>query len=142
MATPKIAQITTMEITGLKELVEMLDGTAPNEAKNLVRGATYGIGRRARDIMKRRVKKFSGDLEKSIYVVRRRGRGDMVIVDVRMRGTPHPHALMLEFGTRKTKPQPYIVPTVEELRGQVPAIFREEVGTRLAKNLAKKAKVA
>lgn len=141
MAAPKIAGLTTMQIEGLESLRELFTGEMTrNKVKNLLRGTTFGIARRMRDRAKERVKKDSHDLENSIYAVRRRGSEFVVYSDVRARGTPHAHALMLENGTRKTPAQPYVTPTVQEMRGQVPTIYRNEFGKRLVTAMAKSAK--
>lgn len=140
MSTPRIASLTSMQIDGLEELKDMLGDIAPNEARNVTRSAVQALAVRARDVMKRRVKKRSGDLEKSIYAKRRRGGPDFPVSEVRLRGTPHPHGLILEFGTYKDRPQPFIVPTVEELRSGLTQYFREEVGRKLEAALRRKAR--
>lgn len=140
MSTPRIAGLTSMQVEGMEDLQDMLGDIAPKEARNVTRAAVHGLAGKVRDVMKRRVKKRSGDLEKSIYALRRRGGVDAPISEVRLRGTPHPHGLILEFGTYKDRPQPFIVPTVEELRPTVPQFMREEVGRKLEAALRRKAK--
>lgn len=140
MAAPKIAGLTSIQLDGLEELQQMLGEIAPNQARNILRGSVFGIARNIRDRMRTRVKKDSHAVEKSIYAVRRRGKPNFPIAEVRLRGTPHSHALMLEFGTSKTKAQPYITPSVEESRPGIPGYMREDFGKRLEKALEKQAK--
>lgn len=139
---PKIAFKTSMQIDGLEELREMLTEIAPREANNILRATVHGLAGKVRDRMKTRVKRRSGDLAKSIKAVRRRGKPNFPVSEVRMMATPHPHGLMLEFGTVKTKAQPFIVPTVEAMRSSVPQIYREEFGKKLEKALERRAKKA
>ncbi len=139
MAAPKIAFKTSIQIEGLEDLREMLGDIAPREANNILRNAVHGLAGQVRDVMKTNVKVDTGDLRKSIRAVRRRGKPNFPISDVRV-GATAPYGLMLEFGTVKTPAQPYIVPTVEQMRPKVPAIYREEFGEKLEKALAKRAK--
>lgn len=140
MALPKIARQTGVVFEGLGELQDMLENIAPGEVNNILRNTVHGIAGTVRDRMRQRVKKDSRDLEKSIYAKRRRGKPGFPISEVRMRGTPHPHGLMLESGTSRTKAQPFIKPTVLELGPAMPTIYREEFFAKLAKSLARQAR--
>lgn len=141
MATPRIAKQTSMVIEGLDELKEMLTEIAPREANNILRATVHGLAGRVRDVMKEKVKKRTGKLGKSIKAVRRRGKPNAHISEVRV-GADAPYGLMLEFGTSKTTAQPFILPTVESLRPSLPQIYREEFGKKLEQALARKAKRA
>lgn len=132
---------TAMQIEGLEELRDTLTDLAPREANNILRNAVNGLAGRVRNELREAVTKRSHALEKSIRVVRRRGSRGFPISDVRM-GSSAPYGIMLEFGTSKTKAQPFVVPTVESLRPDIPAIYREEFGKKLEKALAKRAKKA
>lgn len=139
MAVGRLARITTMQITGLEELRETLTNTAPREANNILRNTVHGLAGVVRDELKAAVAKDTRALEKSIKAVRRRGKPNFPVSEVRGGGTA-PYMLMLEFGTSKTKAQPFIVPTTEQMRPQVPSIYREQFGKKLEASLAKRAK--
>lgn len=130
-----------LQITGIDDLRRTLAEMAPNEARNLARATVYGVAVRVRDRLQGRVTKRSGRLGQSIKVVRRRGRPDEPVTDVRG-GATAPYMLMLEFGTSRTRAQPFIVPTIEEIRPELPAIYREEFGKKLEKALARQARKA
>lgn len=132
---------TQFHIDGLEELKTMFGDVLPNEARNILRNTVNGIAARVRDQLRQNVAKDRGNLRKSIKVVRRRGRPDYPVSDVRG-GSTAPYMLMLEFGTKKTRAQPFIVPTVESLRGSMPEIYREEFGKKLEKAAARRAKKA
>lgn len=136
----RIAKLTSMQFVGLEELRETLTEVAPREANNILRNTVHAVAGVVRDRMKVKVVKDTRDLEKSIYTIRRRGKPNFPVSEVRMRATPHSHGLMLEFGTSKTRAQPFIVPTVEELRPDSTRIYREEFGKKLEKSLAKSAR--
>lgn len=138
MADPRIAFLTSMELTGMEELGQTLE-LGQREARNIARQAVHGLAVRVRDVLKRRVKKRSGALAKSIKAVRRRGKPDFPISEVRV-GHDAPYGIMLEFGTSHTPAQPYIVPGTEEVRPQMPAHYREEFGLKYEKAMARKAK--
>lgn len=138
----RMSKLTTMQVTGLDDLRETLGAVAPNEANNILRATVHGIAGQVRDAMKGRVKRLSGALAKSIKAVRRGSPAPNVHVsDVRI-GATAPYGLMLEFGTSKTPAQPYIVPTVEEMRPTMPAEYREQFFSKYEKALAKRAKKA
>ncbi len=134
-----LAKQTSMVMEGLDELREMLTDIAPREANNILRATVHGIAGRVRDKMRQLVKKRTGRLDKSIKAVRRRGGPNFPVSEVRL-GATAPYGLMLEFGTSKTKAQPYIVPTVEQMRPGLPNEYREEFGKKLEANLRRQAK--
>jgi HK97 gp10 family phage protein len=126
-------------LDGFKELRALLRDKAPKESRNLLRATVHGVAVRARDEMKRRVKVDDGDLKKSIKAVRRRGEPDAPVSDVRG-GATAPYALMLEYGTSKTRAQPFITPTVESMRPGLSNVYREEYVDKLVKSIARAAK--
>lgn len=138
MATPAIASKTSIVVEGLEELREMFADIAPREANNILRATVHAVAGEVRDEMKRRVKKRTGAVQKGIYALRRRGGPNFPVSEVRIRGVAH--GLMLEFGTSRTKAQPYIVPTVEGMRQKMPETYREQFGKKLEANLARRAK--
>lgn len=129
----------SVKLEGLDDLRRTLRTKAPREARNILRNTVNGIAARVRDELKRNIKKDTRAAEKSIKVVRRRGEPDYPVSDVRG-GTTAPYILMLEFGTSRTKAQPFITPTVESMRPEVPKIMREEFIEKLVKSIAKQAK--
>ena len=137
----RLGSQTHVQIDGVESLKEMLLDFAPNEARNILRNTVNGVAAQVRDELKRRVRKRSGDLAASIKVVRRRGKPNFPVSDVRG-GATAPYMLMLEFGTSKTKAQPFIVPAVEALRPKMPGIYREQFGKKLEQALGRRAKRA
>lgn len=135
----RLAKITSMQIDGLDELRGMLTDVAPREANNILRATVHGLAGRVRDELKRRVPKDTRALEQSLKAVRRRGKPNFPVSEVRGGGGA-PYMLMQEFGTSKMKAQPFIVPGVESIRPDVPGIYREEFGKKLEKSLARQAK--
>lgn len=129
----------TLQIVGLDELRDTLKNTAPREANNILRATVHAIAGEVRDELRKTVPKETRALERSIKAVRRRGKPNHPVSEVRGGGTA-PYMLMLEFGTSKTKAQPFIVPTTEQMRPKMPALYREEFGKKLEANLAKRAK--
>jgi HK97 gp10 family phage protein len=130
----------SLKVEGIKELREMLKGIAPKEANNAMRAATFAI---ANEVvlpgLQRRVKEATGDLKKSLFAIRRRGRPGEHISEVRG-GSTAPYMLMLEFGTSKTRAQPFIVPATEEIRPKQAELYRELFFEKLRKTLEREAK--
>jgi HK97 gp10 family phage protein len=126
-------------VEGAQDLRDLLRNYAPNEARNIMRATVHGVAGFVRDVMKGRIKKKSHQAEKSIKAVRRRGSETEIVSDVRG-GATAPYLIMLNYGTSNTEAQPFIEPTVEEVRPDLPKIYREEFGDKLVKSIARKAK--
>lgn len=134
-----MAQRPSISYDGREELRETLTNLAPNEARNIMRQATYGLARRVEEVLRSRVKKRRGALADSLFSVRRRGTSDEIVSEVRG-GAKAPYMLMLEFGTSRTRAQPFIVPGVESVRPELRDWYREEFAQKLAKTLARRAR--
>lgn len=141
MALGRLGSKTHIQIDGTEELKDMLTDFAPREVRNILRNTVNGLAGVVRDRLKATVKKRSGALAQSIKVVRRRGKPDFPVSDVRGGGTA-PYMLMLEFGTSKTRAQPFIVPTTEQMRPKIPGIYEEQFGKKVEQALRRRAKRA
>lgn len=128
-----------LQVEGLDELSKMLTDIAPREANKLLSDAVFEIAVIVRDEMKRRVKKRTGKLAKSFTAIRKRKKGRSFFAEVRGGGGA-PYMLMLEFGTRHSRAQPFITPTTESVRPRLTPLYKEKFGARYEKALAKEAK--
>jgi HK97 gp10 family phage protein len=137
----RLSEKTSIAVEGLDELRETLSDIAPREVNNILRAAVHGLAGVIRDAMRQAVKKRTGRLGKTIVAVRRRGGPNFPVSEVRV-GHRAPYGLMLEFGTSRTRAQPYILPTVERARPALPETYREQFGKKLEANLARRAKKA
>lgn len=134
-----MARKETTLVVGVAELRDMLRNYAPNEARNIIRQTVHGIAAEVAKGVRSRVKQRGKRLLKSIKVVRRRGEPNAPRSDVRA-GSTAPYAIMLEYGTSKTKAQPYVGPTVEEFRPRMPEIMKRQFVEKLVKSIARRAK--
>jgi HK97 gp10 family phage protein len=130
----------SMQIFGIEDLKKMLKDYAPNEARNILRQTVHGLAGKTRDVLKRRVKKRYRRLQRSIKAVRRRSKNFEHVSEVRG-GRTAPYGFMLEYGTSKTRAQPFITPGVEELRPKMAQIYRDEFGKQLERVLKRRAKM-
>lgn len=128
-----------IQIEGLDELRDQLANVAPREANNILRAAVHGLAGQVRDEMRARVPTRTTALQKSIRAVRRRGKPNFPVSEVRGGGGA-PYMLMTEFGTSHSKAQPFIVPTVEAMRPGMADEYRKQFGKKLERALARKAK--
>jgi HK97 gp10 family phage protein len=128
----------SIELLGYEELHKTLADFAPKEARNVLRAAVQALAGRVRDQLRVAVKKDTRSLSKSIRSVRRRGTENEIISEVRG-GATAPYMLMLEYGTSKTKAQPFIGPTVEQIRPDLPRFYKEEFGKKFTASVAKQA---
>lgn len=132
-----------VKIHGLSDLQKTLNTLMPREATNVLRRTTYGIATKVRDQVKERAPVQSGALKRSIKAKRNKGTKTNISASVIAdksggRSGRGYHWHFLEFGTVKMSTQPFINPTVEQMRPQIPGIYREEFGKQLEKQLAKR----
>lgn len=133
MAAPRFS----LEMDGLAELRETLERILPGEAEKILRETVHNLGARVAEALQRAVKKDTRQAERSIRVRKKRGQKHFPEAEVRG-GASAPYLLMLEFGTRRTRAQPFITPTVEQTRPDLPRVYREEFAQALEKALARK----
>lgn len=158
-----------MAIEGMEELVQTLNDFMPREARNLARSVVHASAGKVRNRMRQRAPKDTGTLRKAITTKRGRGTPTRVFSDVLItKGKGQTNDAwywhFVEFGTkgysagetrrdaggksrgvmRRNVParsaQPFITPSVEEMRPELPRIFREEWGKKLEKAIARKAR--
>lgn len=134
-----------MAIEGMDELIENLTGVLPREAHNLARSTVHAVAGQVRNGMRARAPKDTGTLRKAIMTKRNRGTftqvsSDVVITHGKNARYDAYYWFLVEWGSQNTPAQPYVNPTIEEMRPQLPDIFRQEWGKKLEKLLAKKAK--
>lgn len=128
-----------LQIDGLEALRGVLKSVGAREANNAMRQATQAIAVLVKDQLKKRVTKDTRELQRSFKAIRRRGKPGSHVSEVRG-GSTAPYMLMLEFGTSKTRAQPFIVPVTEEIRPKQAQLYREEFFKKLAKALERQAK--
>jgi len=131
------------KLHGLRDLKKTLETVSPREAKNILRRTTFGLAVRVRDRMKERVPVDEGNLQRSIKAKRNRGtrtRVEASVIADRSGGRTGTgfHWWWVEQGTVKMPAQPYIVPTVEEIRPQVPDLYRQEFGVQFEREMQKR----
>lgn len=134
-----------LKFEGMDELRAALRDFAPKEVNNLLRNTVHGVAGVVRDGVRKRAPVDTGTLRKAITAVRRRGKPGQPISDVIAKhgdGAKYDafYWRFLEFGTSKMMARPFIVPTVERFRPEMPRIYREEFGKKFEKAMAKKAK--
>lgn len=160
MATPLVT------VDEIPEVRRILRETGPRAATNIARRVVVGIAKTARNRMRSRVPKKSRTLERAIRSRRRRGRPgfpEAAVFITHGPGARHDayYWHFVEFGTvassgrtlnkgtalerstrahAATAAQPFIVPTVVEMRGELPGIYLKEFGRQLEKELVKVAK--
>lgn len=128
-----------LELQGLADLRETFRKVAPAEADKAADETVGEVAQVVEHRLFRRLQSFanSGRLMHSLFVRRRRPKAGMLEAQVRG-GATAPYMLINEFGTVHTKAQPAIVPTVEETRPELPALYREFFGKNLAKALRRR----
>jgi len=136
-----------VHLQGLEDVQRALEVVTPRESKNILRRTTLRVAQQVRDQVKEKTPVKTGNLKRAIKA--KRGRGDRTAVTATVvadrsggRSGKAYHWHLLEFGTVKMPAQPFISPTVEGMRGEVPGIYRREFGNELEKEMQKRAKKA
>lgn len=138
-----------LSLEGIDDLNDTLRNLALNEATNLLRTTVHGIAGEASKRISQNAP--SAHLRKGFRPVRRRGERGRPISEVRAKADASDWRWE-EFGTgervqkttgRRTgrmPARPFVVAQVEQLRREMPAIYREQFGKKLEAQLARKAK--
>ncbi len=125
-------------VEGRKELEEILREIAPREALNLARNTVQAIAQDLRRRMKQKAPVGeTRQLSTRISARRRKPRDGIARSSVTVAA---PHAIHVEYGTQKMDAIPFITPSVEELRPQIPTLYRELFGKKYEQLLARNAK--
>ena len=137
-------------VENLADVDKTLRVLAPREARNLGRRVVVKIAATVRNDVRTAargvVEKRTGRLFKAIRSKRERGRPPDVFeasVTIHLKAggaVTAPHWHLIEFGTVKQKPRPYIAPTVKEWEPKIPRFYVQEFGRQLERTLAKRAK--
>lgn len=143
-------QPVSMSIEGLDAVSDVLAKVAPREARNLLRNTVHAVAGQVRDEMRKRVKETvedTGTLRKAITAKREKMRGNQVASNITItHGKAVRHNAfywhMVEYGTVKDQAQPFITPSVEAMRPQIPGIFTREFGAKYEQMMARKLKQA
>jgi hypothetical protein len=140
-------------VEGIEDLRKTLGVVLPREATNILRRTTLDIAREASIRVKAATPVKTGNLRRSIKHQRAKGTRTMVESKVAAdrsggRTGRGYHSHLVEFGYVHSKSgkfvpgRPFIVPTVEQMRPEVPKLYREQLGVQLEKEMQKRAKKA
>lgn len=128
-----------VSLDGLADLRDTFRNVAPKEADKAAEDTVGAVAEAVEKTLFRKLQNYAntGRLMHSLFTRRKKVRDGIATAEVRG-GATAPYLLMAEFGTSKTKAQPAIVPTVEELRPQMPQMYRELFAEKLAKRMKRK----
>lgn len=137
-------------IDGLDEIREQLKGVGVREGRNLMRATIRGIASRVRKGARQRAPVASGTLKKSLKLRQRKSHPDKPVFEVLAgsgSGVKYDafYWRFVEYGTGGKTAQPahpFIRPSVEEVRAELPGILRSEFGQKWEKALARQRKKA
>lgn len=143
----------SVTVEGMEDLRKTLGVVLPREARNILRRATLDIARDASIRVKAAAPVKSGNLRRSIKHKRAKGTSNMVESSVSAdrsgsRTGRGYHSHLVEFGYVHSKSgnfvpgRPFIVPTVEQMRPEIPSLYRERLGVQLEKEMQNRAKRA
>lgn len=134
-----------VEVLGIKELTKTLTKVSPAEASRIARRTVTRVARDVRDAARQRAPVGpTGNLRRSIKSRRAKGSRSRAEAEVWVdrsggksgRGY---HWHLVEFGTVKMAAQPFVVPTIEEYRPKIPALYRQYWWPQYAKEMEKRA---
>lgn len=132
-----------VNIAGMEDLQETLKEVLPREATNILRRTTFGLAGVVTEKIKERAPRRTGKFRKSIKRKRNRGTKTEISSSVVAESGKKSRGFLwhfFEFGTVNMSARPFIVPTVEAIRPNVPSIYREEFGVQYEREMAKRNK--
>jgi HK97 gp10 family phage protein len=130
----------TFKVEGLKDCEDALKELPLATSKNVLRRALLKAGAPVVDSAQSRVARLTGKLGQSVTVgtkLTKRQKKSAALtkdgVEVYVGAGPLPHAHMLEFGTSRQAPEPYLRPAVDANGKRMFSIFRDELRAEIAK---------
>lgn len=138
-----------VKLEGLGDLKATFMELAPRESENLQRATVHGIAGLVRDQISAAAP--FAHLRDGFRSVRRRGQRGRPVSEVRAKKSAADWR-WFEFGTAerfqrttgrragRITAQPFVHPKVEDVRRQMPQIYREQYGAKLEKMLRRRAK--
>lgn len=139
----------TVEITGVKEVQEILDTLAPKYARNLMRSTIHGVAGQITKDAKNKAPVKTGSLKRAIKTKRKKSPPDkptsLVMVE-HGRSAKYDafYWRFVEYGTlggvNPMPARPFIGPAAEYVRLKFNTILTQEFGKKLEKTLAREAK--
>jgi HK97 gp10 family phage protein len=138
----------TFKVVGLRECEEALAELSKATSKNVLKRALMNAAAPIERSAHARVKKLTGRLDRSITVGTRLSKRQRTLakkesdVEVYVGAGPLPHAHMVEFGTSRDAPAPFLRPAVDASGKRVMEIFRDELKAEIDKASARLARKA
>jgi HK97 gp10 family phage protein len=134
-----------MRVEGIKAVEKTLRDVSPAEGRRIARRTVTRVAREVRDKVRQRAPKDEGNLRKAIKSRRAKGSRDRAEAEIWVDKGGGPsgkgyHWHLIEFGTAKMAAQPFTVPTIQEMRPEVPKIYEREWWPQYEKEMVKRAK--
>ena len=132
-----------IKLTGSKNLDRLLDALPDQMSKRVLRGSLLKSAKPIPRAAKRKVPVRTGDLKKSLAAVKagrkeeRKGEIKVLIGARRGKRFRGFHAHLVEFGTAKTKAQPFLGPALIQNRQRQRKILVREIALRTHKEASK-----
>ena len=133
-------------IDGLDELAHIFDAVGPREARNLNRATIHGIASVTAKEAKAKAPKDSGTLKKAIKAKRRKPKDpDKPFSDVMVESGKDAkydgfYWHFVEYGTTTQQARPFMQPAIDQVRPNVPAIYKEQFFKKLAQRIKRESK--
>ena len=133
-------------IDGLEELSHIFDAVGPREARNLNRATIHGIAAVTAKDAKDKAPKDKGTLKKAIKAKRRRPKdpdkpfSDVVVEHGKDAKHDAFYWYMVEYGTTTQPARPFMQPAIDQVRPNIPAIYKEQFFKKLAQRIKRESK--
>lgn len=137
----------TVSIEGLDEVREMLRDVGIREGRNIMRATIRAVAAKISKSAKGKAPADTGTMKDSIKLRPRKSHPDNPVFEV-WAGSKNGAKFdafywrFVEYGTKSMAERPFFRPAVDEIRGELPQILRDEFGKKWEKALAKKRKKA
>jgi len=134
-----------VSITGVTELIDILENVGERHARNLMRATIHGVAGEVAKDARKGAPKDSGTLRKAIKTKRKKSPptapvSDVIVTHGKNVKNDAFYWRFLEYGTIDLPEHPFIRPASERMRKNFKKIVTEEFGKKLEKALAREAK--
>jgi HK97 gp10 family phage protein len=135
----------SVEVTGVTELLNVLEKAGPRHSRNLIRATIHGVAARITKQAKKGAPKDAGDLRKAIKTKRKKSPPTAPVSEVWVEHGKQAKSdafywRFVEYGTKNMSERPFIRPAADDVRADFERILAEEFGLKLEKALAREAR--
>lgn len=142
-----MSRVAGISVEGIDDVTKVFEQLLPRDAQNLARSVNHGVASQVAKEAKIKAPKNTGNLKKAIAAKREKSPPDNPLALVYVRSGKKEkfdgfYWRFVEHGTKTAAANPFLQPTIDNIRPQLPSIYREQFVKKLAAMARRKLKKA